>query len=87
MGKALNYKQCIKFAFWLKMIVALSFVPDIFILKEYQDILDYFLNSNVDSCLIDVLFWFEKNFLKILVYKSTYDCETPYTIFRHILMF
>jgi hypothetical protein len=62
------------------MIVALSFVPDKFIVKEFQDPLDYFLNSNVDACLIDLLFWFEKNFIKDLVYKITFDFDTLLTI-------
>jgi hypothetical protein len=52
------------------MIVALAFVPDQEIVKMMENLMDYFLNINVDIKLINFLIWFDENYVKFNSYKG-----------------
>jgi hypothetical protein len=68
--KVRDYKENARFNMDFKMIISLALVPDKFIKTEYENLLNYFLNTNADIYLIEFLFWFEKQCIDNLMYKG-----------------
>jgi hypothetical protein len=64
-GKVKNYKENARFNMCFKMIISLAFVPENSSKKEYGNLLNYFLNTNADPYLIDLLFCLKNNTFKI----------------------
>jgi hypothetical protein len=62
-GYSKIYKENCKFNLDIKMIIALCFVPDYCVEKDFCILLEYFLNTNTDKYVVDFLFWFENNYI------------------------
>lgn len=75
---ASKYKNDNKTNLYIKMIVALAFVPDEKIVNEFEKLVDYFLNIGVDEEIVNLLMWFQDNYIKNSVYLVGNDEEKNY---------
>jgi hypothetical protein len=86
-GNTINYKEDENFKLHIKMIVALAFVPDKNIPREVENLLDFFLNTNVEEYIVDLLVWFEEIYVKNTTYKFEKDGMKYYTwsIYKNVV--
>jgi hypothetical protein len=74
-GMTSSYLTNKNFNLNFKMIVAIAFVVSSKIVKEFEKLLNYFLQTNTDEFLINFMFWFEKTYVKSNMYKYSDEKE------------
>ena len=86
MGKQVMYRTNVKFQTEVKMVCALAFVPSNRMEYEFANLTNYFLNNNADECILELIFYVEKNFLRNYIYiyqdKSNND-EFIFSIYNN----
>ena len=86
-GMTKLYKENNKIQLNVKMIVGLAFVPDEKVKDYFCLLLDYFLNSNADECVVSLMFWFEKTFLlqPNYQYESNGQLYYCWSVYKNII--
>jgi hypothetical protein len=87
-GKVKDYKENARFKMCFKMIISLALVPEKFIKKEYENLLNYFLNTNSDIYLINFLFWIEKQYIvnQLYLVKTETKNYCLWSVFTNSIM-
>jgi hypothetical protein len=67
-GKAKEYNENENFKFKIKQIIALAFVPFESLQTQLEILTDYFLNTQNNEFILNLLFWFQNFFF----FQSTY---------------
>ena len=78
-GKTL-YETNKEVNFCMRLVMALAFVPNNKMKSEYEKLLNYFLNTNANTLVVELCLWFDNNFIKNSVYAFERN-ETIHYIF------
>ena len=82
------YKNNNRFHNGVKLIVSLAFVPSVFMRKEADSLLDFFLNTNSNENSVNLLLWFDEQYIQSDKYKVKTEGKEFYyiwSVYRSVL--